>query len=167
MNPTKKCVAATSQRSWHVPCFPVAASKPQGEAALAPCGEQRRVTQWAVRNWAVAVVEDIKVAGLKSLPPPFWVQKRTPPEMERGLEMASLFLTLFPIPLWPADSWKGAHTSFPLCRSPQLQLQLDLRSSELLWDLAAMGKVLAKKVMLYYYHHHQHAERCSCFPFVY
>lgn len=111
--------------------------------------------------------EGVKVAQLKSLPPTFWVQKIAPPEMDHGLEMASLFLTFFPIPVWPADSWKGSHTSFPLCRSPQLQLQLDLQPSELLWDLAAVRKVLAKKVMLHYYYHYQHAERCSCFPFAY
>lgn len=32
--------------------------------------------------------------------------------MEHGLEMASLFLSLFPILPWPADSWMGSHT-FP------------------------------------------------------
>lgn len=108
---------------------------------------------------------DGTVSKLKS--PPLWVQKTSPPKRERGLGKPSLFLTLFPIPLWPADSWQSSHTSFPLCRSPQLQLQLDLQSSELLWDLAVAGKVLAKKKVMLCYYHHQHAERCSCFPFVF
>lgn len=140
MNPTKKCVTATSQG----PCSSVC-KQALRYRHLSSLWWAKRCNSMGCQKICLGPCEGVNVSGLKSLPPPFWVQKRASPETEHCLEMASLFLSLIPVPLCPADSWKGSQISFPPCRSPQLQLQLDLWFTALLWALAAVEKILAKK----------------------